>query len=87
MGEKKKKIVFKFTEKELSMYNTTLMAALHMVYIRRLKDSNVPKEIIEYLMEPDYVRNQFQEDLDRESDRISEGNFSLELFKYEEEDE
>ena len=84
---KKKIEIYKFTEEELSMYNSMMVGAMTRLMFNKMVEAGIDYDkIVEEIFPVEYLRNgSFEEDLDRETEIVSNGNFDMGLFKYEEE--
>lgn len=85
MSEKKKQVNFKFTEQEFTMYNTLMTAALVRVVLERAKTCEDPQELEDIFTNKEYIEGDFKDDISEWIDKMSNGYFSSELFKIEEE--
>lgn len=82
----KKITIFKFNEEEIAMYNSMMIGAMSKIMFNRMSEAGISYDkIITEIFPIDYVRGDFQEDLDHEIDEATNGTFSMDLFKYEEE--
>lgn len=80
--------IFKFTEEQLTMYNTLMSAALTNVFIERCVKSGLvtPTEFKEKIFTPDFVKNHLQDAVGDEMDDITNFSFDMKLFEFNEEE-
>lgn len=85
MGEKIE--IYKFTEEEMTMYNTTLTGAITLTFLDVLQSKGLAEELKSVLLEPGFVENVFKPGVEQKIDQITKGKFNLDLFKYTEDKE
>lgn len=80
-----KRKILKFSEKEFTMYNTIVAAAITNTIVKILSEKNLLElEDFSKIFNIDFVEREFKKRVEREIDNISKGTFTLEVFEYEE---
>lgn len=80
----KKDFHYRFTEEELTMYNSIIVAGVMRTMIRKAIDEGYdPEELHRKVFSPEFIKNGFDTELKFQVHDISKGKFDMDLFKYE----
>lgn len=75
---------YRFTEEDLIMYNSIVVASVIRSIMDRAIDQGYDLEdFISKILPPEYIKNGFTKNVDRHLQEISNGKFDIDLFKYE----
>lgn len=84
-----KKTVYKFSQEDLTMYNTVMVGAtIRSVLGLMIEKGFIQEEEVREIFPSEMVlKNGLQKRIDKETLLITNGEFDLDYFKYEEEED